>query len=185
MIRCAIYARVSLDEQHGQDLDRQIFPLRKKINELEYEPATEFIERESGADMLRPQFRKMLKAFRDKEFEVLMVLSLDRLARFKPQESMFLLDRLSTQGMRIISLNESWFELSMLNESTINLHAYITFWKSWDEHNKAKKRSKSGIESKKDKGEYRGGRPKGKRDSTPRERRWKVKPDIKVEDLVL
>ena len=60
-----------------------------------------------------------------------------------------------------------------------------TIRKAWAEREDTKKRSKSGIKTKRDKGEYKGGRPKGKRDTKKRERRWKVKPDIKVEDLVL
>lgn len=184
-MKCAIYARVSLEEARGQDLDRQLIPLRQFAHKLDYDIAAEFVEHESGADMLRPQFRNMLYAYSRKEFDVLLVHSLDRFARFKPHESMFLLDRLAKQGLLIYSYSEPWFDITRLDEETVNLHVYITFWKAWAERKKATERSKSGIANKKTKGVYRGGRPKGKKDSAPRIRRWLVKPDIGVENLVV
>lgn len=204
-MRAALYARVSLDEKHGQDLQRQIIPAKTQVAQDGNTLIQIFEERASGADMFRPKFKKMLSAFEHGEFEVLYIYSLDRLARFRPQDSMFVLSKLKRLGFQLKSVIEPWFEIEKLDEPAINLHAYITFWKAWAERSDTTKRSKSGISMRRfceksptekhkvkdgkciycgSTNVWKGGRPKGSRDSKPRERRWKSKPEIEIENLV-
>ena len=66
------YVRVSSQDQNE---DRQLIALREKL----VDPKTTFIDKQSGKDFDRPQYKKMLKKL--KPGDLLYVLSIDRLGR--------------------------------------------------------------------------------------------------------
>ena len=66
------YVRVSSQDQNE---DRQLIALREKL----VDPKQTFIDKQSGKDFDRPQYKKMLKKL--KPGDLLYVLSIDRLCR--------------------------------------------------------------------------------------------------------
>ena len=66
------YVRVSSQDQNE---DRQLIALREKL----VDPKQTFIDKQSGKDFDRPQYKKMLKKL--KPGDLLYVLSIDRLGR--------------------------------------------------------------------------------------------------------
>lgn len=81
--RCAIYARVSLEEQTKQfGLESQLAELRAATLKRGYSRELEFRdEGYSGADLSRPGLSKLRQAVRDHKVEVVLFHDPDRLAR--------------------------------------------------------------------------------------------------------
>jgi putative DNA-invertase from lambdoid prophage Rac len=77
-MRCAIYCRVSTDDQN---LDRQVDELREFAVRMKWELVGEYSDKLSGAQRSRPGLDAMMKAAERREFDVLTVWALDRVGR--------------------------------------------------------------------------------------------------------
>jgi DNA invertase Pin-like site-specific DNA recombinase len=176
-----LYARVSTDDK-GQDEAAQLEPMRNYCKAMDWENAGEFIDEVSGTDKTRKQLRRMLKKLDKKEAAGLFVWKLDRLNRFKATDAMLLIDELTKRGISLKSLQEPWADTTVTNPTT-TLLLFITAWIAEQERANISARVKAGIASRRKAGTWHGGRPKGRKDSTPRKRRWDKKPDVQINEL--
>jgi len=78
-----IYARVSKDDlgTRFQDPINQIDPLKEYCERMNWNVKFIFIDKKSGADSNRKDFKKMLAEARQHHFDILLVWSLDRFSR--------------------------------------------------------------------------------------------------------
>lgn len=121
----AIYARVSTSVRRvknpdgtettikSQDPENQLLQLRDEAQRLGFtrEQTVEFIDRETGTGKRRrEQFEKMLLAAKQGRFELLLVWALDRLSREGALKTLLVLDRLTSDGVRVKSLCENWLD---------------------------------------------------------------------------
>lgn len=103
MKRIAIYARVSTDRQK---VESQLLALSNFAERSGWELAKQYIDEGfTGKNTARPAFNEMLEAARKREFDVLLVWSLDRLSR-SLRDLVTTLDELSHYGVDFISFND-------------------------------------------------------------------------------
>ena len=153
--RAAIYARCSTNEEK-QDVQSQIDACVKYC-EAQGWVYQVFSEYETAYRMKRrPIFEAMLERLRLKEFNVLLVYMLDRFSRQKPTQTVSDLHRITdSYGARFISLKESIDSEQPMWEIVMMIFSYMA-------HSYSKMlgiRVREGIQAKKAKNEYRGGRP--------------------------
>jgi site-specific DNA recombinase len=106
MIRAAIYARYSSDNQREASIEDQVRLCRARIEQEGWQTGEVYSDHAiSGATTLRPGYQKMLEDARAGRFEVLVAEALDRLSR--DQENIAgLFKQLSFAGVRLITLSE-------------------------------------------------------------------------------
>lgn len=183
-----LYARVSMEDigtnenpnEREQDPENQLKPMREFCKSKGWEIKHEYIERLSGADPLRPKFIEMLSAIKRKEADTIMVWAVDRFSRLDPMEAIIIWAQLVLAKIGFYSLMEPYVS-TVENETPEYLRLIlvaIVLTNARMEHNKISNRTKAGIAAKRAKGEWKGGRPKGSKDSRERERRWEAKPVI-------
>lgn len=90
-MRAALYARVSTekDDRKGengemvkrQDPEVQLIKLREFAHNREYEIVKEYTDRASGSNAYRPGFEDMMKAAFRREFDIILIVRLDRITR--------------------------------------------------------------------------------------------------------
>lgn len=109
VIRAALYARVSTEEQakEGFSITAQIDEIRKYCERNDIEIVSEYVdEGKSGKSISgRPQMRKLLTNAGQNKFDVLVIYKIDRLAR-KLKDVLEINDTLERKNVRLISLNE-------------------------------------------------------------------------------
>ena len=71
----AIYAIVSKDDlgDRFQNPENQIAPLKKFAKDMDWNIKFVFVEKKSGADSNRPEFKRMLAEARQHHFDLLLV----------------------------------------------------------------------------------------------------------------
>jgi len=79
-MRAALYARVSTRDK-GQDVENQLRQLRQFCKTQVWEIVKEYTDRASGKRGDREQFEAMFQAASQREFDILLFWSLDRLSR--------------------------------------------------------------------------------------------------------
>lgn len=167
-MKVAIYCRVSLDETNKDDRryqepKNQLEPLEQWAKNKEWEVVKVYIDRGSGADPNRPQFKQMLHDAMLQRFKNILIWKFDRFSR----EPMFVavgrIQRLRERGIGIMSLTESWLNTSLDNPIG-DVILSIMAWASAEERRKISERTKAGIQRRRKLGIWKGGRPK-KRDS--------------------
>ena len=106
MIRAAIYARYSSDNQRDASIEDQARQCRARIEQEQWQLGDVYSDHAiSGATTLRPGYQKMLEDARAGRFEVLVAEALDRLSR--DQENIAgLFKQLSFADVRLITLSE-------------------------------------------------------------------------------
>jgi DNA invertase Pin-like site-specific DNA recombinase len=90
-MRAALYARVSTekDDRKGengetvkrQDPEVQLIKLREFAHNREYKVVKEYTDRASGSNAYRPGFEEMMKAAFHREFDIILIVRLDRITR--------------------------------------------------------------------------------------------------------
>jgi len=110
MMRAALYARVSTDEQvEGYSIDAQLRAGRDFASAKEWIIINEYVDEGKSAraeDIARrPRFQEMLRAANEREFEVLIVHKLDRFSR-NLLVTLRSFDELSKRGITFISITE-------------------------------------------------------------------------------
>jgi DNA invertase Pin-like site-specific DNA recombinase len=143
--RVAIYARVSTDDK-GQDPENQLRQLRAWCERMGYPVAREYVERENGGKGV--EYRKALaQMFADaarREFDVLLVWSLDRFSREGMAATVAHLQRLAAHGVAFRSFTEE--HLSTENELVRNILLAVLASLAKLEREKISQRTKAGLE---------------------------------------
>lgn len=155
----AIYGRVSKDEvgQRFQDPTNQIEPLKEFAKSMKWNVKFIFIDKKSGADSNRPEFKKMLAQARQHHFDLLLVWSLDRFSREPLLNTLSYLQQLKQHNIYLKSYTEN---IDTREGGTQELIMVILMWLAQEERNKISRRTKAGIQRRKNLGVWRGGRPK-------------------------
>lgn len=165
-MKVALYARVSLDETNKEDRryqepENQLEPLRSWAKSQGWEVVKEYIDRGSGADPNRPQFKLMLQDAMLRRFETVLVWKMDRFSR----EPLFIvigrLQKLKERGIGLRSFTEEWLNTSKENPMS-DLILSIMAWSAGEERRKISERTKAGIQRLRNINQWRGGRPKKK-----------------------
>jgi DNA invertase Pin-like site-specific DNA recombinase len=150
---CALYARVSTD---GQDLDNQLLQLRAYALQRGWKITDEYTDTDSGATAKRTGLASLIEESTTRDFDTVLVWSLDRLSRQGLFSTCRLVADLRDNGVNLISLQEPWFETSgPLGEVLIAFAA----WVAAQERERISSRVKAGLERAAKKGN-KPGRPK-------------------------
>lgn len=162
-MKVAIYARVSLEEgdkndRRYQEPENQLVPLRDFCKSMGWEIEKEYIDKMSGANPARPNFRLMMNEAMLRRFSGIVVWKLDRFSREGIVSTMSYIKQLKERGIWLKSMTESWLDTSQ--EGITDIVLAIMSWASAEERKKISERTKAGIARKKSLGTWKGGRPK-------------------------
>jgi len=158
--KVALYVRNSTNEER-QNPQTQINPLIRKceVEEWKYEVFQEFA---SGSKETRPELDKMLRRVRDKEFEAVIVVRLDRLGR-SLKHLLQLLEEFRKNKVAFISLTEGFDTQTPQGEFFFQIAgAFAQF-----ERKLIQERIYAGLDRAKEEGKTLG-RPKGSKDKKRR-----------------
>jgi DNA invertase Pin-like site-specific DNA recombinase len=151
----AIYARVSTDDK-GQTPENQLLQLRAWCARMGYPVIREYVEHENGGKGV--EYRKQLAAmFADaarREFDLLLVWSLDRFSREGMAATIAHLQRLASHGVAFRSFTEE--HLSTENELVRNILLATLSSLAKLEREKISQRTKAGLERARAKGKVLG-----------------------------
>jgi DNA invertase Pin-like site-specific DNA recombinase len=164
-MKVCLYARVSLDEKDResrqfQNPENQLVQLRDFCKAMQWEIVTEYVDKMSGANPARPQFRLMLQDAMLRRFQGICVWKLDRFSREGIIPTMSYIKQLKDRGCWVKSMTESWLDTSQ--EGITEIVLAIMAWASAEERKKISERTKAGISRLKSLGKWKGGRPKSK-----------------------
>ncbi len=144
-MRLAIYARVSTDDK-GQDPENQLRHLREWCGRMGYPIEHEYVEHENGGKGV--EYRKRLGAMfagaARREFDLLLVWSLDRFSREGMAATVVHLQRLASHGVAFRSFTEE--HLSTENELVRNILLATLSSLAKLEREKISQRTKAGLE---------------------------------------
>lgn len=81
--RCLVYIRVSTNRQaeEGYSIPQQTERLTKYCDAMDWKIVDIFVDDDTGKDMNRPEFQRMMQAIRDGQGDIVLVDKLDRLSR--------------------------------------------------------------------------------------------------------
>lgn len=160
MAKAIIYARCSTEESK-QDVEVQLKELKRYCGAYGWE-YDEVFEYESGYKGIQPRLKQILEKIRLKHYNIFLVHSLDRFSREHPKKTNMLLDTIVYDyKCRFISLLEG---IDSSNEMIWHvIRPIFTYFANIFSKNLSTK-VKAGIQRKKEKGEYSGGRRKKKID---------------------
>ena len=176
-VRCAIWARVSTDDQHTEN---QLTMLRAWASTLGMEIAAEYVTEDSawadrsngngtkGAEF-EAQRSAMLAGVRRGTFTVVLVRAIDRLSRRGSEDMMRYLRLLADNGADVRSDQESWLNTADPFAREILIGVFATLAKYQSEQRS--RNISAGLARKKAAGEKVGGRAPGAKDRRPRKRR--------------
>ena len=166
-MRISIYARVSKNDE-SQDPQNQLQPLRNYAKALGGDIAKEYVDFGSGGGTAdRVNFLKMLEDGERREFDLLIIWSLDRFSREGISNVLGYLQRLKKNGIAIKSLQESW--LDTRDDGIGQLLIAVFSWIASQERKRIVERTKAGLERVRREGR-RLGRPTGSKDKKQRRR---------------
>lgn len=159
----AIYGRVSKEIIDSKDVryqepDNQIQPLKEFCKSMDWNVKFVFVDKKSGADSNRPQFKRMLAEARQHHFDLLLVWSLDRFSREPVLNTLNYLEQLKKHNVHLKSYTDGIDTREQAD--TQELIMLILMWQSQNERQKISKRTKAGIQRRKNLGVWKGGRPK-------------------------
>ena len=155
--RAILYSRCSTtDKRQNTELQSQELRRYAEAYGWAYDEVSEY---SSGFKInCQPELDKVLEKIRLKQYDVILVHSIDRFSRQHPKKTSVLLNRIVYDyGCRFIALQQG---IDSDNELTWNCTTgmFIYFANLFSQNLSEKIRA--GIESKKEKGTYKGGRPK-------------------------
>jgi DNA invertase Pin-like site-specific DNA recombinase len=144
-MRVAIYARVSTDDK-GQDPENQLRQLREWCGRMGYPVLCEYVEHENGGKGVeyRKQLGAMFAGAARREFDLLLVWSLDRFSREGMAATVGHLQRLASHGVAFRSFTEE--HLSTENELVRNILLATLSSLAKLEREKISQRTKAGLE---------------------------------------
>ena len=161
-MRVILYARVSKEEtdpqgKRYQEPENQLEPMREYCKSMDWEIIQEFVDRKSGGDSNRPAFKEMLGLVRQHRFDLLLVWNLDRFSREEIFNSLAYIQTLKQNNVRLRSYSENLDTGEMGDTGEILI--IIMLWMAQKEREKISKRTKAGIQRRKNLGVWKGGRP--------------------------
>lgn len=163
-MKVAIYARVSMDERaedkRFQDPENQLVPLRDFAKGMGYEVYQEYVDKASGADPNRPNFRLLMQDAMMRKFQGILVWKSDRFSREGIISTMSYIKRLKERGIWLKSYTEGWLDTNQ--EGIGELILSIMAWAAQEERRKISERTRAGIARRRAIGQWKGGRPKKK-----------------------
>jgi DNA invertase Pin-like site-specific DNA recombinase len=170
--RVALWLRVSTDEQHSENQERQLVQMAGQRN---WEVVR--VYRLDGASAYKGEHRGTLDgalaAAHRGEFDVLLVWALDRLDRESPTGPFDLLRRFKAAGCEVVSLTEPW---ASTDGPFADLLALLVGWFANFESKRKSERIKAGLARRKAQGGHvgrkTGAKDKGKRKRSGYFRRW-------------
>src|SRR5262245_39814946 len=144
-MRVAIYARVSTDDK-GQDPENQLRQLREWCGGMGYPVVNKYVEHENGGrgTEYRKQLAAMFTGAARREFDLLLVWSLDRFSREGMAATVAHLQRLASRGVAFRSFTEE--HLSTENELVRNILLATLSSLAKLEREKISQRTKAGLE---------------------------------------
>ena len=144
-MEAAIYARVSTDDK-GQDPENQLGQLRDWCGRMGYPVVCEYVEHENGGKGIeyRKQLAAMFAGAAQREFDLLLVWSLDRFSREGMAATVAHLQRLASHGVAFRSFTEE--HLSTENELVRNILLATLSSLAKLEREKISQRTKAGLE---------------------------------------
>lgn len=163
-MKVGIYARVSLEEgdkndRRYQEPENQLEPLREWAKRMNWEIYKEYVDRGSGADPNRINFKAIQQDAMMMRFSCILLWKADRFTR----EPLFIAvgryQKLKERGVGVKSLTEEWLNTSNDNPMS-DLILSIMAWAAAEERRKISERTKAGIQRRKNLGIWKGGRPK-------------------------
>ena len=162
-MKVSLYARVSMEETNResrrfQDPENQLKPLRDFCKAMEWDITAEYIDKMSGANQARPNFRKMMADAMMRKFSGIVVWKLDRFSREGIISTMSYIKKLKSRGIWLKSMTESWLDTK--DEGMTEIVLAIMAWSSAEERKRISERTKAGIARLKAQGKWKGGRPK-------------------------
>jgi len=157
-MRVALYCRVSKDDggERFQDLLNRLELLKEFCESMGWEVKFVFIDKKSGADCNRPEFIRMLAEARQHHFDLLLVWSLDRFSGEPLLDTLAYLEQLKRHKIYLKSYTEN---IDTREGGTRELIMVILMWLAAEERKKISRRTKAGIQRRKNLGIYKGGRP--------------------------
>lgn len=158
--------RVSKNDE-SQNPENQREPLKKLAMSYGLEIVGEYIDYASGGNSNRPQFQQMLKDAKTREFDMILVWSLDRFSREGISNTLHYLEGLKRFRVALKSLQESWLDTS--DEGMGELLIAIMSWVARQERERISERTKAGLLRAKANGKTLG-RPNGSKDKKRRKR---------------
>ena len=162
-MRVALYARVSMDEgaedRRYQEPENQLQPLREFASSFGYEIVKEYVDRKSGADANRPEFKEMLNDAMQRKFNGILIWKLDRFSREGITNTLSYIQRLRSRGVWVRSQTESWFDTSD-SSGIFEVVVAVMSWAASEERKKISDRTKGGIKRLRAIGQWKGGRPR-------------------------
>ena len=183
MIKVAIYARVSTQEQ---ETDNQIIQLTEYCTRKGYEIAGTYIDIISGKENSRPNYDLMFKEAHQGLFDLVLFWDLSRFSRAGTLYTLQKLKELENLGINWESYQEPYFS-SMGQFKDVVLAVISTVAKM--EREKISERTKAGLNRLKREGKTLG-RPKGSMDNLPRNKmgyfkRWEGKKRVGIKTRTL
>lgn len=162
-IKVAAYVRVSLDEtdknsKQFQDPENQLDQLKDFCKAMKWDLKYIYIDKMSGANPARPEFRKMMSEALQRRFSGIVVWKLDRFSREGIIPTMSYIKQLKERGIWLRSMTESWLDTSQ--EGITDIVLAIMSWAAAEERKKISERTKAGIARRRAIGQWKGGRPK-------------------------
>jgi len=163
-MKAAIWLRVSSQDQ---TVENQRLALMELAERKGLEVVATFEAVASG--WRGKQHRQLSELYRDArqgKFEILLVWALDRLSRQGVSATLEIVDQLERNGVRVVSLQESWTEVSgPLRELLLSIIAWVARMES----ERRSERTKAGLARAVSEGKKLG-RPSGSKDSKKRRR---------------
>ncbi len=164
-MKVCIYSRVSTGQQ---DTTNQSVALSEWAKQRGFEVAKVYEEEESAWKAVhQKKLSTLLADARLRQFQAVLVWSLDRLSREGALAILSLVNKLSSCGVRVLSYQESWAEAP--GELAELLYA-LTGWVARMESQRRSERTRAGLARVKAQGK-RLGRPPGSKDRRKRRRR--------------
>lgn len=165
-MRCAIYLRVSTNEQSTSNQ----LPVLKQLCQHRGWIVTEVYQEHGSAwhSGHQPELARLVKDARLGKFDMLLCWALDRLSREGALAILRLVDKLKHYGVRVISYQESWTEAP---GELAEVFYSLTGWVARMESQRQSERVKAGLERAR-----RDGAGKRGKDTVRRKRRWWKRP---------
>jgi DNA invertase Pin-like site-specific DNA recombinase len=107
--RVALYARVSTNDGR-QETKNQLLQLRQHCRRQGWKLIREYVDEKSGGTARRPQFQRMFRDARTREFDLILFWALDRFSREGTLETLQHLEKLNSFGVDWKSLTEEYVD---------------------------------------------------------------------------
>lgn len=156
-MKAAIYCRVSKEEEGIQDPENQLIPCRKFCNAMGWLDPAVYIDRCSGGDSNRPEFKRMMSEVRQGHHNIIVVWALDRFSREGVSQTLAYIEQLKRYNAHLKSLQESYIDTRTPGVTELLLS--IMAWVAAEERRKISERTKAALRKLKARG-VKLGRPK-------------------------